>query len=183
VRRVRLLRALRRTALTVLLALVVAVSVTVRGILDPPVAVDPGTGPVMVLGGDRSRLVFAQDLTAVASTDRPLVLSSSAGELWELDGRSCDEPHVTCVTPDPETTYGEALLAQRLAREEGWTRLTVVTSTFHVQRTRWQFGACVDAAPVTVLGAPSPGGELLTSWRVVRETLALARARVRYTCR
>lgn len=182
-RRVRILRWLRRLALAGALVVLVTVAVTVRGILDPPVATDPGVGPVLVLGGDRSRLDLALDLPGVAGPDRPLVLSSSAGELWELDGGSCDTPTVRCVRPEPENTYGEALLAERLAVEQGWTDLTVVTSTFHVQRVRWQFAACVHAARVTVVGAPSPGGELLTSWRVVRETLALAQARVRYTCR
>ena len=169
-------------AITVLVVLAVLVGVSVRGILAPPVSTDPGAGPVMVLGGDGSRLEAGLALPDVPSAARELVLSSSAGELFVLAGRSCDEPHVLCVAPEPENTYGEALLAAGLAAERGWTALTVVTSTFHVQRVRWQFEECAPALAVTVVAAPSPGGEVLVAWRVVRETLALAQARLRYTC-
>lgn len=168
--------------LLVVLALVVLVGVSVRGILAPPVTADPGTGPVMVLGGDGSRLEAALALAAVPSEARELVLSSSAGELFVLAGRSCDEAHVACVMPVPENTYGEALVAAELGAARDWDALTVVTSTFHVQRVRWQFAHCAPDLAVTVVAAPSPGGEVLVAWRVVRETLALARARLRYTC-
>lgn len=46
---------------------------------------------------------------------------------------------VVSVVPDPPSTRGEARAVARLARERGWRRILVVTSTYHVPRTRLIF--------------------------------------------
>ena len=151
---------------------------------DAPSGVDDGAGPVLVLGGDGVRVAGALTLAGVADGERELVLSSSAGALWELAyGRSCDEPTVVCVTPVPETTYGEALLAGGLASERGWEDLTVVTSDFHVRRTRWQFAACAPGLDVTIVGVVDDAPPPLRLWRAWREALAFANAFARTACR
>jgi hypothetical protein len=128
---------------------------------DPAVVRDGGSGPVMVLGGAPERVRVALALSDVPSESRPLVLSASAATFFERSGRSCAEPHVLCVSPVPENTYGESLLAGRLMVQHGWGELTVVTSRFHVARTRWQFGRCVasvrdGAVPAGVGQTPAP---------------------------
>ena len=46
---------------------------------------------------------------------------------------------VVPLGPRPATTRGEARGVARLARERGWERLVVVTSTYHVTRARLIF--------------------------------------------
>ncbi|QGF23897.1 hypothetical protein [Raineyella fluvialis] len=52
---------------------------------------------------------------------------------------------VTCVTPDPYTTRGEAEVLADQVREHGWTHVAVFTSTPHVARTRMLMERCVPA--------------------------------------
>jgi uncharacterized SAM-binding protein YcdF (DUF218 family) len=47
---------------------------------------------------------------------------------------------VRCFRPDPYSTRGEA----RWAARQGWDSLVVVTSTYHVRRTRELFERCFD---------------------------------------
>jgi uncharacterized SAM-binding protein YcdF (DUF218 family) len=51
---------------------------------------------------------------------------------------------VTCFSPDPDSTRGEARRVADLARERGWKRVLVVTSRFHVTRARMLFDSCTD---------------------------------------
>lgn len=55
---------------------------------------------------------------------------------------TCQEPDVTCITPSPETTQGEAEAFSRLAQEHGWKSVTVVSQTSHVTRIRMLMGRC-----------------------------------------
>jgi hypothetical protein len=133
----------------------------------------------------------------VPSESRPLVLSASAATFFERSGRSCAEPHVLCVSPVPENTYGESLLAGRLMVQHGWGELTVVTSRFHVARTRWQFGRCVASvrdgavptAAVPDVSVPDvsvvvvAASDVSVVWqRVWSERLKLVNALLRYRC-
>lgn len=52
---------------------------------------------------------------------------------------------VTCVTPDPYTTRGEARLLAEQVREHGWTHVAVFTSTAHAARARMLMERCVPA--------------------------------------
>jgi uncharacterized SAM-binding protein YcdF (DUF218 family) len=62
---------------------------------------------------------------------------------------------VTCFTPDPDSTRGEAREVADLAREEGWRRVLVVTSRFHVTRARRLFDRCTDV-DVDAVGVDYP---------------------------
>jgi uncharacterized SAM-binding protein YcdF (DUF218 family) len=53
---------------------------------------------------------------------------------------------VTCFTPHPATTRGEAEHVRDLARQHGWTSVVVVTSTYHVSRARMIFDRCFDGS-------------------------------------
>lgn len=106
----------------------------------------------------------------MAASDAPrlLVLSSSAADLYRNAGGSCDEVGVRCVMPEPETTAGEARLLARLADEDGWERLTVVTTDTHTARARMHLDACVDI-PVEVVPVPTP-------WRPAKLQIAAREA-------
>lgn len=116
---------------------------------------------LVVLGGGRGeRLEYATEL-ARANPDAELVLSIGSikwrgqAELLEL----CDQTteggsRITCFVADPDSTKGEAATVGQIAAERGWKEVTVVTSSYHVHRTRIQFRRCVDAV-VNVVGAPA----------------------------
>lgn len=52
---------------------------------------------------------------------------------------------ITCVTPDPYTTRGEARLLAEQVREHGWTHVAIFTSTAHTARARMLMDRCVPA--------------------------------------
>lgn len=49
---------------------------------------------------------------------------------------------VTCFTPNPGTTQGEAREIRTLAAQHGWHTIIVVTSTYHVSRARLIVSRC-----------------------------------------
>src|SRR5206468_1362666 len=90
---------------------------------------------VVALDGDRPRRVRrAVELMvdAVAPTLVVVRCEASAPEL--LDGTVPWE--VVSFEPIPSSTRGEARAVARLAQDRGWRRLAIVTSTYHVTRTR-----------------------------------------------
>jgi uncharacterized SAM-binding protein YcdF (DUF218 family) len=62
---------------------------------------------------------------------------------------------VTCFTPDPDSTRGEARKVADLARERDWKRVLVVTSRFHVTRARMLFDRCTEV-DVDAVGVDYP---------------------------
>lgn len=138
-------------------------------------------GPVVVLGGSPERLETARPMAVAddGAVDRELVLSASAADEWEADGRSCDEPLVHCVMPDPPTTWGEAQTTAALARERGWSNATVVTSDWHVARARLVFRRCIDAE-IAVVAAPTDHDPPYATYLAVREGLEYAASFVLY---
>lgn len=72
---------------------------------------------------------------------------------------------VLSFVPAPSTTRGEARGIARLARERGWQRVIVVTSTYHVPRARLIFGR-IDVRTVSVVGAGA-------AWRDIPRHLVL----------
>lgn len=102
---------------------------------------------------------------------RELVLSADAAEAGDDAGYGCARDGVQCVTPVPEGTFAEAAMVTKLAREHGWQAVTVVTSEYHVTRTRLLFGYCMDV-PTRVVASTS-GLSLADRGRLmVREALA-----------
>jgi uncharacterized SAM-binding protein YcdF (DUF218 family) len=62
---------------------------------------------------------------------------------------------VLCFEPNPDSTRGEAEAVGRLARQNDWRRVLLVTSRFHVTRARMIFDRCVDG-DVDALGVTYP---------------------------
>jgi len=59
---------------------------------------------------------------------------------------------VSCFTPEPYSTRGEAEEIARRARAGDWREVVVVTSTYHVTRARMLFRRCTRAR-IEVVGA------------------------------
>ena len=71
--------------------------------------------------------------------------------------------HVLCFQAKPYSTQGEARAVARLARAHGWTRVVVVTSTFHVTRARMLFQRCYPGR-LWVVGSSWPWWKLPEEW-------------------
>jgi uncharacterized SAM-binding protein YcdF (DUF218 family) len=144
---------------------------------DPPFP----DGPIVVLGGGGGeRLTTALTLRG-DDRDRELVVSTSAIDEWRATGGQCTPAEITCMVPDPVSTYGEATTVRDLVAVNGWTRVTVVTSDFHVTRTRLLFDRCLDV-PVRVVAAPTDPNPAERVYRIVREMAATARSLGRGAC-
>jgi uncharacterized SAM-binding protein YcdF (DUF218 family) len=131
--------------------LVVAwIAATVRLVFFPTEDAPGKADAVVVLSGSKhERLDRGLELVR-AGVAPVLVISGgfdprqpTASELCHA-GRG-DGFRVVCFTPDPDSTRGEAEETARLARENGWDRVLVVTSRFHVTRARMLFDRCLDA--------------------------------------
>jgi uncharacterized SAM-binding protein YcdF (DUF218 family) len=70
---------------------------------------------------------------------------------------------VLCFQPNPFSTQGEARAVARLARAHGWSRVVVVTSTFHVTRARMLFRRCYPGR-LWMVGSSSPWWQLPEEW-------------------
>jgi uncharacterized SAM-binding protein YcdF (DUF218 family) len=70
----------------------------------------------------------------------------------------CEAPpagvSVTCFTPNPATTQGEAQNIRRLAAAQHWNTIIVVTSTYHVSRARMIIRRCFDGTLEVVAARP-----------------------------
>lgn len=145
-------RRLRRFLLLVaagLALLLASLPLFVVPAVDEPEEVRSGpVDAVLVLGGGQGeRLTTAVALLPRLPDPAPtLLLSVPHGEplvtCGEVPGRP--EVAVRCLVPDPATTSGEAEQVATIAREEGWERVVVVTSDYHVTRTRMLVGRCGD---------------------------------------
>jgi uncharacterized SAM-binding protein YcdF (DUF218 family) len=88
---------------------------------------------------------------------------------WKKAQRLCrgeDGPtrfRVLCFQAVPYDTRGEARAIARLAREHGWTRVVVVTSTYHVTRARMLVRRCYHGR-LWMVGTGSPWQRLPTEW-------------------
>lgn len=76
---------------------------------------------------------------------KPLLISVPADELSLEPYRSActdSELDVICVAPDPLTTQGEAQNLGRIAEEQGWRSVTVLSQRSHMTRTRVLMERC-----------------------------------------
>lgn len=183
---------LPRTAVLALAALLVApvgtlaaaVAAERAAVLGPVLDAPLEGGPVLVLGGFPERLdwTLAQLPDAGAPGGRVLVASANAALDLVRRGGDCEAPEVRCVLPDPYTTRGEAAMAAALVVVEGWDRLTVVTSAWHVRRVRLLFAPCLGPLDVhlAVVGVGDPRD--IPVGRLPREIAGSVDARLRPAC-
>jgi uncharacterized SAM-binding protein YcdF (DUF218 family) len=100
---------------------------------DAPTAADA----IVALDGDRPRRIRTAVALATAGYAPTVVIVRADNAAPELLRASSSLPfEVVSFAPDPPSTRGEARGIAALVRERGWTRIVVVTSTFHVFRAR-----------------------------------------------
>jgi uncharacterized SAM-binding protein YcdF (DUF218 family) len=121
---------------------------------------------VVVLGPPRVDGRFAKGVSLVKAGLAPnLVVSVGALDTKARHAQTCDGTisgvTIYCFIPDPATTRGEAEELRRLARQHGWTKLIVVTSTYHISRARFVFDRCFS----TQIEMVSTGAKIgFTTW-------------------
>jgi hypothetical protein len=121
------------------------------------------------------RLREAEKLRAEGVADRLLISVSADGSRSAAELPICDEPYVTCRTPEPFTTNGETALLEEYARTAEVSSAVVLTFTPHVARTRFIFARC--AAPqVTVVAIDEHLGLRQWAYQYLYQTAAFAKA-------
>ena len=173
-------RAGRGTGLVLglLLVLLASLPLFVLPAVDEPEDVrgDPVDAVVVLGGGAGERVETAlalldrlpeppPQLVLLVPYDAPLLACGSVPGHAEVE--------VRCATPDPLTTSGEAAVVTELAAGEGWDRMVVVTSDFHVTRSRLLFTRCAErVAPdlrVLWVAADTEPLSLRGAWQIATE--------------
>ncbi|MBP3043589.1 YdcF family protein [Arthrobacter jiangjiafuii] len=92
-----------------------------------------------------------------------------------------DSAAVTCFFPEPLTTRGEARAIARLAADNGWENLIVVTSRYHLLRAETNLSQCT-TAELTMVGSDPELSPMQWLGRFAEETGGLAAATLRPAC-
>lgn len=173
----------RRWPVAVLLGLVLPVAVLLRFFVWPMPAAVRSPEAVVVLAGDASaRLPVALRL---AREGAGVLVVSVADGVDNAPTRSlCDEPGeltVWCFTAPGGDTRAEARALGELVAERGWTRIAVVTSSYHLTRAGLLVDRCTDA-DVELADARAPMS--LERWgnAVLHELGGLAAAAAQPSC-
>lgn len=157
-------RRLRRSALA---AGILAVAVALAGLplyVFPPTAEPAPADLVYVIGPPvHTRTDLQARLLDEGLAPRGLIsVSPPDGAAPASDIPACHDPRIACLTPEPITTAGEALLLKRYAADHGLERTIVITFTPHVARTRYIFDTCYPGDVTVVAVDPQ-----LTPWEWV----------------
>jgi hypothetical protein len=87
---------------------------------------------------------------------------------------------VTCFTPDPYTTRGEARALGKLANERGWTNVIVIAPKAQISRARFLIERCYHHGLQMV---QADGGNGVPFSQLTYQTAALGKALLlQYTC-
>ncbi len=131
-------------------------------ILRPATDSPAPTDAVVVLSGDHGeRLPIAMSLIerGLAGT---LVFVGTPDRLQEEElCQSTGPVEYICLRPHPDNTRAEAQAVAQLAKSRRWSNVVVVTSTFHVTRSRLLFRRCVDGEVRMMGGHPPYGRDML----------------------
>lgn len=150
--------------------------------IDPVARVDA----IVVLGGDHDgRQEYGIEL-AQQGISRNVVLSD-----W-LTGAEATAKYcaivdtrfvVRCVRPVPSTTRGEALFTRRLAAENGWTSILVISWRYHLPRARYIFGQCFEGE-IRMRPVPRDYRRSLAAWEYtyLYQTFGFAKAFLQGPC-
>lgn len=151
----------RRTTLrAALLAAVVLAALgvaTVRLFVRPSSDVPKGADAVVIFAGGRGERLAAAERLMAAGLAPNLVVPNGTAPEWPAGNRACSEERpyqVSCPQPDPDTTRGEARTIAALAKEKGWTRVLVVTSSYQLSRARLLLRRCFDGEVFSVRAHP-----------------------------
>jgi uncharacterized SAM-binding protein YcdF (DUF218 family) len=113
---------------------------------------------IIVLGGLSSAPVVAeaQRLAAAGLSGRIVISDAFGGNTRPATlCRTEVELDISCFTPHPGTTAGEAVAIGALAADEDWHSLIIVTADYHVSRARVILEQCF-TGDLSVVGAAVP---------------------------
>jgi uncharacterized SAM-binding protein YcdF (DUF218 family) len=139
--------------------LLLLLGVTVRVFVLPSNDPLEHTDAVVLLAGDpETRIPLA--LSLAREGPGLLLVSTPPGEVNDPARALCDAPidlDVRCFTPpaDPPGTRGEARAVGALVDRYDLTAITVVTTTYHLQRAGVLIRRCTDADVTVVAGRPT----------------------------
>lgn len=159
--------------------LVAIVAAGVTAVVNPPVADAPaGDALVVHAGGHGERLNTA--LALMGNGAAPiLVIMNGADPEWPDANRLCNQTEpfiVVCPTPQPDNTVGEAAELGELVAEQGWRRVVVVTSDYHLRRTSVLDEHCLGTTALEGVAAPADISTARRVLLIVREVVALPQA-------
>ena len=136
---------------------------------------------VMFVGGRGERLETALQIID-ADKANVLVIPNGTSPSWPAANELCDgrtdlDIEIVCLTPNPDTTRGEAQAIGTLATERGWTSLIMVTSTYHLERAGLLLKRCYEGEVIPVEAPPD-----LSPWswgsRIIHEWAGTAQAQL-----
>lgn len=159
---------MKRTRHAVALALlVVLVLATASWVLLAPRDDRVGDVDAVVVlgGGGGERVALGAHLAEQRGV--PMLVFAEGIDRARAAGLDCGVS-VRCVWPTPSTTRGEAVAVQRIADAEGWRRVAVATSDFHVNRARRLLRQCLGGR-VDVVGAQAAAPIGTAAFRAVHE--------------
>jgi len=133
---------------SVSLAVLVAFAAGYRAYVVPQLDYVRPADAILVLGGHGyERYPYGIELALQGLAPR-VVMSTTAGDrdIWlqDLCRHQRYQFTVTCFRPDPGTTKGEARELRRLAAEQGWRSVIVVTYRPHISRARYILQQCFE---------------------------------------
>lgn len=111
-------------------------------------------------GGTGERIERGVEIWQNSPSDTVLILSEA--ESTDQIRRWCDgdDPRILCTPPLPETTLGEAVMLEDLAKQLALDRVAIVTSDYHLRRATILDERCtsVDVVPVSAGNELGPIG-------------------------
>lgn len=167
-----------RRALAAAVALVVAfVLVSARLFVWPAQGMPPHVSAIVMLAGPGNRLAVALEL---AREHRAPVLVVSQGQHGYGGPCPPSTPGVklVCFDPDPGDTRGEAEFIGRLARQDRWSSVVLVTSRAQDTRGRIIVGRCYSGSIYVVTGSLPLGSwphQIAYEWAALVKALVLHR--------
>ena len=182
----------RVTAILASLAAMVALA----GAVGYPVYVRPQidtlrkADAILVLGGTAAGARYRYGLELARQGWAPtLVLSNPYGAedrgSAALVTSMCQTPepglNVVCFVPEPKTTLGEGVQFRRLADENHWETVIVVTFVPHVSRARYIIAKCFDGELIMV-ASPTRLGPVGWAWMYVYQTAGYIKAALQPDC-
>ena len=144
----------------------------------PPVDTPRQADVAYVIGPPtRERVALAEQLKTDGLVGGVLISVPATGEQSASELSACSHAGVVCATPDPMTTKGEVALLAAYARSHPADRVTVITFTPHVARTRFIFDRC-SPAQVQTVAAATQLDPLEWAYQYAYQTAAFAKAAV-----
>ena len=144
---------------------------------------EPADAIVTLAGSPEERLPLAVRLAQEGP--RVLVVSAAGGEVNAPSRALCARPpagiRTICFEPTRPNTRAEAEAIGDLTAEQGWSRITVVTSSYHLMRAGMLIRRCTDAEVSMVEARPLIDG-LQWARFVVTEVGGLATGIVSRSC-